>query len=200
MTYSDEYKVCWFTPQRTATRTTHELLKVCGFKALGAHSFFLPKERSDYMLISNIRNPYSRMVSLFFLYSLHKKNFDFIFKNWCEYALSDSKFDNDYQLRYDITMRRAGRNFDRFIKVENYDKDLEKLEFIDLTKPEIQDVWQNVILKNGYTHEFKMIQTEERKSWFDFYDEEIANLVYEKLEEQFNLFGYNKNSWINGTS
>ncbi len=199
MTYSDEFKVCWYTPQRTATRTTMTLLKVLGFATIGTHSFYLPKERKDYRLISNVRNPYPRMVSLFFLYSLHKKNFNLDFFRWCEYALSDKNFDNDYSLRYEKKIKDVGRNFDMFIRVENLSDDLKKLEFIDLSKDEVKDVWENSILKNGYTHEFKYIETEKKKRWEDFYDEKTANLVFDSLEEQFDFFGYDKNSWNNGT-
>ncbi len=200
MTYSDEYKVCWFTPQRTATRTTHTLLKTLGFLSIGTHSFRLPPERFDYRLISNIRNPYSRMVSLFFLYSLHKVNYKLNFELWCEYALNDQQFENDYQVRYDLKIKSVGRDFDKFIRVETYAEDIKSLNFIDLSNPEIDKVYQNNVLKNGYTHEFKKIQTEERQSWQDFYNQKIADLVFSKLEDQFNFFNYNRNSWKDGTS
>jgi hypothetical protein len=200
MTYSDEYKVCWFTPQRTATRTTHTLLKTLGFLSIGTHSFRLPPERFDYRLISNIRNPYSRMVSLFFLYSLHKVNYKLNFELWCEYALNDQQFENDYQVRYDLKIKSVGRDFDKFIRVETYAEDIKSLNFIDLSNPEIDKVYQNSVLKNGYTHEFKKIQTEERQSWQDFYNQKIADLVFSKLEDQFNFFNYNRNSWKDGTS
>jgi len=199
MTYSDEYKVCWFTPQRTATRTTHTLLKTLGFLSTGTHSFRLPPERFDYRLISNIRNPYSRMVSLFFLYSLHKVNYKLNFELWCEYALNDQQFENDYQVRYDLKIKSVGRDFDKFIRVETYAEDIKSLNFIDLSNPEIDKVYQNSVLKNGYTHEFKKIQTEERQSWQDFYNQKIADLVFSKLEDQFNFFNYNRNSWKDGT-
>jgi hypothetical protein len=199
MTYSDEYKVCWFTPQRTATRTTHTLLKTLGFLSIGTHSFRLPPERFDYRLISNIRNPYSRMVSLFFLYSLHKVNYKLNFELWCEYALNDQQFENDYQVRYDLKIKSVGRDFDKFIRVETYAEDIKSLNFIDLSNPEIDKVYQNNVLKNGYTHEFKKIQTEERQSWQDFYNQKIADLVFSKLEDQFNFFNYNRNSWKDGT-
>ncbi len=200
MTYSDEYNICWFTPIRTATRTTNLLLKKLGFKDLDTHSFRLPPERSNYFLISNIRNPYSRMISLFSLYCVHKLNFGLNFEKWCEYALNDGQFGYEYQLRYDLTIKGVGRNFDKFIRIENYSDDLKTLNFIDLSNPEIQEVWENNILKNAYTFEFEKIQTEEKRTWQDFYNQKIADLVFSKLEDQFNFFDYNRNSWKHGTS
>ena len=199
MTYSDDYRVCWFTAQRTATRSTHALLKKLGFNNLDTHDFNLPSERKEYTLISNIRNPYSRMVSLFFLYSHHKNNFKLDFKNWCEFVLNNEEFNFGYQLRYDLKIKSVGRSFDKFVRVENYIEDLKSLSFINLSNPEIQEVWDNFIIQNSYTHEFKFIETDSRKSWFDFYNQKLADLVFSNLEEQFNLFEYDRNSWKNGT-
>jgi hypothetical protein len=139
------------------------------------------------------------MVSLFFLYSLHKVNYKLNFELWCEYALNDQQFENDYQVRYDLKIKSVGRDFDKFIRVETYAEDIKSLNFIDLSNPEIDKVYQNNVLKNGYTHEFKKIQTEERQSWQDFYNQKIADLVFSKLEDQFNFFNYNRNSWKDGT-
>jgi hypothetical protein len=36
---------------------------------------------------------------------------------------------------------------------------------------------------------------EKRKNWKEFYNQELADLVYEKFLEQFQLFGYHKDSW-----
>jgi hypothetical protein len=184
---------------RTATRSTHRLLKTIGFGGLNSHIFKFPPTRREYMLISNIRNPYSRMVSLFYIYSVHKERFDLNFENWCEYAVNDEEFDYRYQLRYESIIKSTGRSFDKFIRIESYSEDLKTLSFIDLSKPETQEVWNNSILKNRFKNEFKFIETDGRKSWFDFYNQKLADLVFNKLEEQFNLFGYDRNSWKNGT-
>lgn len=199
MTYSNELKVCWYTPQRTATRTTHVLLEALGFTGLGSHTFHFPPERSDYFLISNVRNPYPRMVSLFSLYSIHKKEYSFDFAKWCEYALTDEKFDEEYQLRYERKIFSLHRKFDKFIRVESFSEDLKSLSFIDTNNPKIQQIWKNNILNNGYTYEFKNIENANRTHWSDFYTVRLSDLVYKNLKEQFDLFGYEKNSWKNGT-
>ncbi len=92
-----------------------------------------------------------------------------------------------------MKIKSAGRDFNKFIRVETYAEDIKSLNFIDLSKPEVYEVYQNNILKNGYTHEFKKIQTEERQRWQDFYNQKIADLVFSKLEDQFNFFDYNRN-------
>lgn len=200
MIYSDELKVCWFTPQRNGTRSTHALLSALNFQSLGTHAFVLPPERKDYFLISNVRNPYSRMVSLFSLYSVHKNFFEIDFKKWVPYALADENFDFSYQLRYERKILKVNRNFDKFIKVENIKDDLLTLDFIDLSQSNLKEVWDNNIEINSYSLEFNQVRTEEKKTWQDFYDEETSSLVYNTLKDQFDLFNYKKNSWKDGTS
>ncbi len=140
------------------------------------------------------------MVSLFTLDSIHKNNYNLDFEKWCEYALSDDKFDQAFQLRYERKILSLDKKFDKFIKVERLSDDLKTLSFIDFSNPKIQDIWQRNILNNGYTHEFKNIKNDVRTNWFDFYTEELADLVYNNLKEQFDLFDYERTSWKNGTS
>ena len=92
-----------------------------------------------------------------------------------------------------------GRPFDKFIRQENLGHDLKSLPFIDLDVPEIKRNFEENISQNIYENEFENIIGEKRKNWKDFYDEETSDFVFETLKEQFDLFGYKKNSWNNGT-
>ncbi len=74
MHISEKHKVYWFTPQRTGTRSTKELLRVMGFQTFD-HHFTFDSNKKDYFFVSNVRNPYSRLVSLFYLYSHHLNDF-----------------------------------------------------------------------------------------------------------------------------
>jgi hypothetical protein len=200
MTYSDEYKVCWYTPQRTATRSTHSLLKVLNFVSLGTHSFNLPEEKMDYRLISNVRNPYSRLVSIYYLHGLHTNNFFEDFDNFCRVKLGNFKFQDDYQIDYDKKILSVGKEFYKFVKVENYVNDLKSLDFIDLTKPEVQECFTRIIEQNLYEQEFESLMGKKRKKWYEFYTQELADIVYQRFEDQFKLFNYEKDSWNYGTS
>ena len=113
--------------------------------------------------------------------------------------IQDENFDKGYQLHYDKKLGSVKKNFDKFIRVEFLSDDLKSLNFIDLSQPKINEVWTKVILENTYNHEFKYIETDSKKSWYDFYNQNIADLVFMNLEKQFELFGYDRNSWKNGT-
>lgn len=198
MHFSEKYKVYWFTPQRTGTRSTKQLLRALGFETRD-HHFTFDRDKTDYLFVSNIRNPYSRLVSLYHLYSHHKDNFNFDYRNWVFDTIVNPSFIERYQLHYHRNFQYLGRPFDKFIKQENLQEDLKSLSFIDLNVPEINDAFQNNIVHNGYAKEFETQIGEKRRNWKEFYNEEIASKVYVELKEQFDLFGYTKDSWKNGT-
>ena len=58
----------------------------------------------------------------------------------------------------------------------------------------MEETFNNQILHNGYLNEYNTIIP-----WQSFYNEEIADLVYSKTENQFKLYNYNKNYWKDGT-
>ena len=53
---------------------------------------------------------------------------------------------------------------------------------------------QNHIVNNVYSNEFG-----KRIPWQEYYNNSLSNYVYSFLEKDFQLFGYDKNSWKNGT-
>lgn len=199
MHFSEKYKVYWFTPQRTGTRSTKQLLRSLGFVTQD-HHFTFDVNNKDYLFVSNVRNPYSRLVSLFHLNSHHLKNFDRDYKTWVFDTIKNARFIDSYQLHYHRNFKVIGRPFDKFIRQENLQGDLKSLSFIDLTVPEISEAFENHIVHNGYKREFENEIGEERKPWKEFYDEETAMKVFEEMKEQFELFGYRKDSWKNVTS
>ena len=198
MHFSEKYKVYWFTPQRTGTRSTKQLLSALGFFTQD-HHFTFDVNKKDYTFVSNVRNPYSRMVSLFHLNSHHLKNFNREFKTWVFGTIKNFSFNDKYQLHYHRNFPLIGRNFDKFIRQEHLQGDLKKLSFIDLNIPEINQAFENNIIHNGYSKEFEGEIGEKRKPWKEFYDEETAMKVFEEMKEQFELFGYRKESWKNVT-
>ena len=198
MHFSEKYKCYWFTPQRTGTRSTKELLRVLGFQTMD-HHFTFDTTKKDYFFVSNVRNPYSRLVSLFYLYSHHLNNFHKQFNIWVHDSINHSPSAEKYQFYYHQYYQYLGRPFDKFVRQENLVDDLKSIGFIDLNKPEISAEFERNILNNRYEKEFEGQMNEKRKNWKEFYNEELANFVYEKFIEQFQLFGYHKDSWKNVT-
>ena len=84
-----------------------------------------------------------------------------------------------------------------YIRTESIEKDLMNIpEFKNNRTKEIDISIQNNIKSNKH----KEIDTfNNKEDWRDFYNQEIADLIYSELKEQFDMFGYDKDSWKNPT-
>ena len=80
---------------------------------------------------------------------------------------------------------------DYYLRTEFLEQDLKKLWFIDNESIEVIKIIEDNIKKNNYLSS--------DTSWQSFYNQELADFVYSRTQEQFELFGYNKNYWKDGT-
>jgi len=199
MNFSEKYNCYWFTPKRTGTRSVKELLLVLEFQ-IADHTFYFNKKNQDSILISNVRNPYSRLVSLFHLYLHHISNFNMKFDEWIYKTLKNPLFCDSYQFYYHKDILKLDRPFNKFVRLENFEDDIKTIDFIDFTNPVVSEQFEFNIKNNRYKTEFENQMNEKRKNWKEFYNEELANFVHDNFIEQFELFEYHKNSWKNGTS
>lgn len=192
MNFSEKFKIRWYLPPRCGSRSTLKILRFLKF-SLNNHSFLLNDKQSDYQTIFNIRNPYFRLISLFYLHCEMEKNFSRDFKKWSIAVLNERSvfvLNNPYDL--EINLKLLGRNPNHFVKIENFYEDLIKIPIIqDNMSVDLENVFQKAVYSNEYKNNFK---------GNIFYDEELADIVYDKLKYQFEVFDYNKNSWKNGSS
>lgn len=208
MNFSDIYKVQWFLPKRNGTRTTIEILKKLEFEIKG-HSCDTNEVRKGYYTILNVRNPYSRVVSLYYLYCYHNQNFEVEFDNFIElinlsqrsnfiFSKTGQRLKRNidfYNIHYDFFIEETlGRSPEKIVKLENFENDLKSIPFLK----NHGDLIDNFVVINGYENEFSKMTN--KKFWKDFYNENNSIIIYEKLKEQFLKYGYDKNSWKNVTS
>lgn len=197
MPYSNDLKVFWFTPIRTASRACINLQEHLKFEDLYSHSLFHNSQQKDYYFISNIRNPYSRLVSIFFLFCNNNNRDTDNFPIWVTKNLKEGLINVPaYQIRLESLYSNEIRYPDYYVRIENLEEDIRNLWFVkENMSLDLEKIIQDTIISNQYLLEFG-----DRKPWQEFYDEELANYVYSFLEKDFLLFGYDKNSWKNGTS
>lgn len=195
MNYSDELKVFWITPMRTATRTCAELQKILNFDMVGQHFGFLSKEKFDYNLVLNIRSPYPRMVSLYHLFNFHYPNSSLMFEPWVN-MVTTMKYHtlSVYDFYLDEIVKKSIKPPDYYVRTEFLNEDLRKLPFVKNNLNKLDNFFQNQVIHNKYVNEFG-----NRKPWKEYYTQEISDIVYSKMEEQFKLFNYNKDYWKDGT-
>ena len=198
MSYSDKFKVFWLNPMRVATRSCISIQKKLGFEEHGSHNFNVPKDKVDYQIIVNIRNPYSRLVSLYKINCIWaQKEFTIEgFKLWIKDVLDDSKIKHNMSTVYlDQLINSLPKKPDVFVKIESLERDLKKLWFIKDNLELLSSDFELQIDNNRYINEYR-----EHIPWQNFYNQELADFVHQKTQKQFEMFNYEKDSWKYGTS
>jgi hypothetical protein len=202
MNYNDDLKVVWITPMRTGTRSSGAIMSKLNFKndinkvqrGGVVHGIGVPDGKEDYNLIVNIRNPYSRLVSIFHLYMSRSKNYDKKFYDWItkKHYIYEDGFFNIY-----IAGRLKGlpKKPDCYIRMENFEDDIKSLWFVKENFDLLEQTINDNIEKNRYLTEFEEYGFTKKNSWKEYYNEEIAEIVFLKLKGEFDFFNYDKNSW-----
>lgn len=186
MNISEKYKTIWIAPERTGSRKVAEILAFYEFKNDGkrvfdhvnkyahSHTSYVDEHYNEYSLIVNLRNPYSRVVSIFKnFYDAGKIKTPDVFKKYLREDLSKG---NTLQVVLNPTLRKKP---DFIIRLEHMEEDILKIPFIC-------DVLSAKQL-NLMTQHGKGID-----EWESFYDQESKDIVYSYCRDQFIYGGYSK--------
>ena len=215
MNISHKHKTIWWAPERTGTKITREILSKYDFfvfdpktedevsiqKRNTSHLNEIPEKYSDYKLVSNVRNPYDRVFSIFLNttyenIALEKSKHPIVrksFNKWIMNAFVGEKMvvtlDKNYSAKninnnYFSKWTYNGKNPDFFIRMENIKEDLENLDFIkndvNWNSIEVGEILENNIYKTNRVIKFDQM-----------YDFHSAKLVYLYFKFVFNLVPYN---------
>ena len=114
------------------------------------------------------------------------------FETWINVALDDlHKNSNYYTIFLDKIINQLPKVPDYYLRIEFLEKDLRNLWFIDNGSIELNEVIEDSIKRNNFVSS--------DIPWQSFYNQQLADFVYSRTEEQFELFNYNKNYWKDGT-
>jgi hypothetical protein len=212
MNVSHKLKLIWWAPPRNATRALSEVL--CHYEFYNyeidnladirntyySHNCKIPAGLEHYDTLLQVRNPYSRIVSCWHLDCFTTTTGDdlTITESFDNYVKNKSKsFINHYENCVDIKYPKY------LIRYEFIKEDISNLPFIDLKNFNISVAFDRHIVNNGYMAEgpnnykgnLKRSNNANYADWQSYYNEELADLVYNEYTKQFKLFNYNKNSW-----
>lgn len=182
---SEKYRSVWFAPERTGSRKVAEILFFYDFRCqdklvfqFGEYHFSHRKPRDnefdDYIQICNLRNPYSRVLSLFKrFYSKEQNKNRHTFKKYLREELPRGSMLNM------VLNPILSRVPDHIIRLEHMSEDLMKLPFIHdvLNEKQVQ-----LFTQHG----------KEIDEWESFYDQESKDIVYEYCKPHFIFGGYSK--------
>lgn len=171
------------------------------------HDQGVPKELKEFPVISNARNPYARAVSYFLDISLQryqdeKREIENI-KKWIINLVT-----HDMGYRYWNEWSQIETHPTYYIRVDSLEKDIKNIPLIvKNSKPKaLETALDNNIRKDAYNERKYWLEYPEMKwqreydengqfMWRHFYDQELADIVYEKWEPAFTLQGFDKDSW-----
>jgi len=204
MNYNDELKVVWITPTRTGTRSSGVIMSKLNFKndidkvQYGGvvHGIGIPDGKDKYELIVNIRNPYSRMVSLYYLYLNNSKEFNQSFYRWVKSNLSFPDYNENFFIS--DSLKKLSKVPDLYVRMENFENDINSIWFVKENFNFLEQILKNSIEKNDFDLDEFQINVHgfiKKESWKEYYNDEISEFVYEKMRREFDFFSYDKNSW-----
>lgn len=161
------------------------------------HLHGFPKGKEDWPVVCNVRNPYSLVVSGYLdILAEHTKRGEKIeYKDY----LVDYYFQDSNMEREDPFFLNEWRNYhkepDYIIHMETMDEDLKSLPFFD-DEEKMEEAINTFVKTNKFKNESPHDEyVGEFQKFQRFYNQEIADLVYNNMKEYFIKFGYDKDSW-----
>ena len=156
------------------------------------HSNVIPDEFSNFYKFTVVRNPYSRAISAWNVcvnvdpymtaYSKAIKDKSFLgFAKWLNSFTEPGRA--GYVVQPMHKWLKPSGNFNKIVKLENINEEIKELPFYnsidnDVTVPDL-------------------LSRTDKSDWKKHYTQEIADLVYNWAKKDFELYGYDRESWRN---
>lgn len=223
MNFSEEHKIIWWAPERTATEATGRIFKELGFHFDRTDEMIVNRESdlhlsheehygddyNGYNIICNIRNPYDRIFSIFM-------NFDVLgslpatkevkpklipyFKKWIKTYFEKNKLIvkiNDYG-KSNIT----SESLKKFTFRNRIPDQFIRMENLIDDLSELDFIKESIEWKMGQSQSFLKNNQFIKSPYYnfkEFYDFESAKLIYEYYFFHFHLVGYDPFSFTDET-
>lgn len=186
MVISHTFKTIWVFPQQTGEEVTTDFLKKYDFETYDGDDYL------DYHLICNIRNPYDRILSLYFKKHFNNKlikkeltpTYKKMFNNWVDTAFIPNKLIVSVTNLPKFTISGVNQlekwTFNdkipnSFVRLENYEDDIRKINFIN----------------KEFVNSLQINLQEQRTFGFnEMYSTESAKKIYHFYKKHFYLCGY----------
>jgi hypothetical protein len=192
MSYSEKFQCQWWGQPRTGSRVLVPIQQILGFSDCNTHDCNIKDPSWD--TIITVRNPYSRMVSFWLLrHRLESsENKNVTFDQWVNQNNEYYWIKDDHPWN-PISKLKSLKGKVHTISNENVLEDLMKLTFIT----------ENLTIIQQYVDRIERDRHLDRKEYLidqnlpysNFYNQKLADIVYENKKEEFHTWGYEKDSW-----
>jgi len=216
MNVNHELKVIWWLPSRTGSRATVEIISRCNFwneqnkvylSEQYTHSIGIPKGCEDYTIVCNIRNPYSKVLSIW--HYNHVSQDAVTRKPIIEIPFSEFLEKRMFHASEERQILQQARKPDIYIRLEHLPEDLRnRISFIDFNRNDLLEPMGNRIQQNAFTsdayidltlsnqHEFELKRdpTNPRVTDYKPYytTQKQLDIVWEMYKDIFPEFGYSR--------
>ena len=215
---SKKWGFIWWATGDDAGRSVRKFLEIAGcpdFRVYGeedsnahrTHAQGIPEELKGFPIISNCRNPYAKAVAFFLDVSLERyasgEGELGDMKKWITKCVGHDEVHAHWK-EWD----KIGTYPTYYIRVESLEEDIKNIPLIiKNAEPEaLETALDNYIRKDHFNERRYWLEYPEVKwqkeydengqfMWKHFYDQELADTVYEKWEPAFVLQGFDKESW-----
>ena len=199
MFFSEEYKIMWWQPPRIASRALSCIPKTLNFDdQKNGHTLTVVNKEWD--VFHPTRNPYSRTVSWWNLRynEIIKDGPKITYLNFEQFV----KMDNNEYFRiesghiWDVvsTLKRNNMQAKYVVRYEHLIDDLMKLDFIkdnfEILKNTLYDL--KYTTRNSYRNRYSDIT---KNPICSFYTQELADIVWQEKQYEFEEWGYERDSW-----
>ena len=195
MYYSETYKVHWWGPPRIASRALSSIPQTLKFKD-NRDGHNLTIINPEWEVILPIRNPYSRAVSWWNLrHNGPHKEQEKSFEEYIDFPDNEYLNMNEGHLWEPIsTIKKHGLKIKNVIRYEYMVDDLMKIDFVENNFDDVID--QLFYLKYNSRKDY-------RKEYLQFgdtpvckfYNQRLADIVWEAKRFEFEEWGYQRDSW-----
>ncbi len=219
--FSTKHNCFVLTPPKTGSRNLTRILKHLDFHTYGVdgerfvyldsqpthnHTVSFMENHLDHEVMISCRNPYAIYCSMFRLkivvdgkirstFNLQKEYHEYLLE-YLHYDMGDPWRDNSGN---HFIEKLLSRKIDHRIKLENFSESVLNVPFIkNLPSEQIQLIRDLSLEKFGDYSEMKVFNFAKKYFPSDFrlyYNQEIADLVYENFKGKFAIMGYDKDSW-----
>lgn len=211
MNASEKYKFIWWGTAGCGSRTVSSFFRSVGVGDLYnyvegfydgrgrsfTHSHGFPEGKEDWDVVCNVRNPYSLLVSSYLDIYTERKEHGIELK-FIDFLKNDFFYDENMRSDDPFFLnvwKKLHKEPEYIIHMEDMERDLRNLPYFEHDE-KFEMAIDNIIKKNNYKNGSPYDEYEGQFQKFKrFYNQEIADIVYDNMKEYFIKFGYDKDSW-----
>jgi hypothetical protein len=164
------------------------------------HAQGIPEEFNKFPIVCATRNPYSRAVSAFLDETNDNPNdevYGYSFEKWIKNVyFKEGRYPSYFPDFYMSQWKSIGREPNYVIHMENMYEDFQNVPLF-MSLPNVKNSIDIYLRYNQFKGENpKDEYIGNIQHYQKYYNQELADLVYNNLKEYFDYFGYDKDSWV----